>query len=239
MNLFREKDIIGEVKDFDSVSRRVKVAFARFGNVDSDGDVIMRGAFTKSINERGPESQTNRKIKFLRYHDFEHEIGKMESLEETNDFLVGVAKLGRATKGNDAFLDYEDGIITEHSIGFNIIPDKTVVRADGIREIKEVILWEGSAVTFGANSETPVFSVGKGNTQEYLDRLNTRMQGCIKALKNGQGTDDRLMQIEMNLMVIQSKYNDIINSLKEDKPKALEIEKPNEPKINYSISNFI
>jgi len=211
-NLFKTtKSLPFEIKDLDTVGRRVKIALSAFNNVDSDNDVILKGAFSKSILERGPDSTSNRKIKFLRYHDFEHEIGVFKSLEESHDHLIAWADLGRSAKGEAAFLDYQDGIITEHSIGFQTIQDKIYLREDGIREIKEVVLWEGSAVTFGANSDTPVFSVSKGNKTEYLDKLNAKMTTLISALKNGKGTDERLIQIEMDLMVIQSKYNSLIN----------------------------
>jgi hypothetical protein len=126
-------------------------------------------------------------------------------------------------------LDYEDGVILEHSIGFNVVQDKTFIREDGVRELRELFLWEGSAVTFGANSQTPVFNVGKGNRTEYLDKLNQKMNGLINALKNGKGTDERLFQIEMDLRVIQSKYNSLITlesgiiaPLEQDEPDQVE-----------------
>jgi hypothetical protein len=229
MNLFQTKNIGFEIKDIDTAGRRVKLALAKFNNVDSDGDIIIKGAFAKSIQERGPNSSSNRKIKFLRYHDFEHQIGMFKQLEETNDHLLAYADLGRSTKGNDAFLDYQDGIITEHSIGFQTINDKIELRGDGTQILKEVILWEGSAVTFGANSETPLFTVSKGNSIEYLDKLNAKMNGLTNALKNGKGTDERLEEIEMNLRVCQTKYNDVINSLKTKEPKIITQEvKPND-----------
>jgi len=233
--LFQTKSIELSVKDIDTAGRRVKVALSAFGNVDSDGDVITRGAFAKSIKERGHESQSNRKIKFLRYHDFEHEIGVWRSLEETHEYLVGIGDLGRSTKGNDAFLDYQDGIITEHSIGFISIPDKIKVREDGLTELNEVFLMEGSAVTFGANSETPVFSVsGKDQySEEYLDKINKKMNGLINALKNGKGTDERLMTIESQLKVIQSKYNSLIKF----EPKAVDPASLGTNEPNESINN--
>ena len=230
--LFKTKSIELSVKDIDTSGRRVQVALSKFGNVDSDGEVITRGAFAKSIKARGAESQTNRKIKFLRYHDFEHEIGIWKSMEETHEHLIGIGDLGRSTKGNDAFLDYQDGIITEHSIGFISVPDKINVLESGIVELNEVFLMEGSAVTFGANSETPVFNVsGKDQyCQDYLDKLNSKMYGLLNALKNGHGTDERLESIENQLRVIQSKYNSLIkfepvkdetNPLDKDEPKPI------------------
>ena len=95
MNLFQTKDIELSVKDIDTAGRRVKIMLSKFNNVDSDGDIIAKGAFAKSIQERGAESQSNRKIKFLRYHDFEHQIGVFTKLEETADGLIAYGDLGR------------------------------------------------------------------------------------------------------------------------------------------------
>ena len=228
MNLFQTKNIELSVKDVDTAGRRVKLMLSKFNNIDSDGDVIVKGAFAKSILERGPESTSNRKIKYLRYHDFEHPVGVFKQLEEAADGLIAYGDLGRSTKGNDAFLDYQDGIITEHSIGFQTINDKIEVREDGIQILKELILWEGSAVTFGANAETPMMSVSKGNSVEYLEKLNKKMYGLTNALKNGKGTDERLEVIEMNLRVCQTEYNDVIKSLMLKEPTKVTPEvKPN------------
>ena len=96
--MFQTKNISLEIKDIDTAGR-VQVALSKFGNVDSDGDVITRGAFSKSIQERGHESQSNRKIKFLRYHDFEHEIGVWKSLEESAELFVRSWRVGPINKG--------------------------------------------------------------------------------------------------------------------------------------------
>lgn len=215
-----------DVKDIDTAGRRVKIALSAFDNVDSDRDVIRKGAFAKSIRERGPESSSNRKIAFLRYHDWEHQIGKFITLEETDYHLVGIGEMGRSTKGEDAFLDYQDGIIKEHSIGFNYVQDKMQLIGEGDQaywEIKEVVLWEGSAVTFGANSLTPTFDVSKGNHKEILLKINEKMNTFVSALKNGKGTDERLYSIEMGLKVCQEQYNSLI----ELQPKS--ITEGNEP----------
>lgn len=221
---YETKHLSFEVKDVDAQTRRVKIALASFNNVDSDRDVIRKGAFAKSILERGPESASNRKIAHLRYHDWEHPIGKFISLEETDNHLVAVSQMGNSTKGNDAFLDYQDGIIMEHSIGFQYLPDKMQLNGEGDTaywDIKEVILWEGSAVTFGANSLTPTLDVSKGNKKELLDLINKEMNAYIKALKEGKGTDERLYSIEMGLKVCQEKYNEIINFVPvEKKPET-------------------
>ena len=110
-----------KVTDLDEGSRQVKGYFGAFDNLDSDRDVIRNGAFAKSIKESGPKSSGNRKIAHLRNHDWEHQIGRPTELFEDSKGLGFVSILGRSTKGNDAFLDYQDGILNEHSIGrFNL-----------------------------------------------------------------------------------------------------------------------
>lgn len=235
MREFKTKNISFKVEDLDDKNRTVKVALSKFGNVDSDGDIMAKGAFKKTIQERGVNSTSNRKIKFLRYHDWEHEIGVWKELYETDEYLIGVGELGRSTKGNDAFLDYQDGIITEHSIGFSLVNDKYENTEEGFL-IKEVILWEGSAVTFGANEETPVMGVSKSFDADYIQRLNKKYLSLVDAIKSGKGSDERLEQIEMNLKVCQHNYNSIINSLKES-AKATQDEKPNE--VNEFLKQMI
>lgn len=228
-----------EVKDVDPKTRRVKVALSAYDNIDSDGDIIRRGAFAKSILERGPDSTSNRKIAFLRHHDWEQPIGVWKQLEETNDHLVGIGELGRSTKGNDALLDYQDGIIREHSIGFNYIPDKmTPIEREGnnYMEVKEVVLWEGSAVTFGANSSTMTLDVSKGFSKEALEKINKEMACLISAIKSG-GTDDRLYSLEMRLKMVKDKYNEII-SLIESASKATDADEPKGANQANDLINF-
>lgn len=200
-----------EVKDLDIPNRQVAVYLAHFDNMDSDNDIIKRGAFAKSILERGPESMSNRKIQYLRHHDWEHQIGKFVELSEDNTGLYAVGQLGRSTQGEDALKDYEDGIIREHSIGFQYLSDKmrwiddVNLEAQGYWEINEVKLFEGSAVTFGANPETYVVSVPKGEEKtSIIEKITKELDVCIKALANGKGTDERLHNLEMKVKYLNS-----------------------------------
>lgn len=198
------KTISVKITDLDEGSRKVKGYFASFDTFDSDKDVIRKGAFTKSIQERGVSADGNRKIAHLRNHDWDQQIGKLDELFEDNKGLVFVSTLGRSTKGNDAFLDYQDGILREHSIGFNYIKDRidfiedSSFHDDGHFDVTEVKLWEGSAVTFGANSLTPVVDVAKGLPDQNLTlkRIKELTNVLSGALKNGRGTDERLENIE-------------------------------------------
>ena len=59
------KSLGGEVEVNDRV---VSGYLASFGTKDSDSDIILKGAFTKSLNERGVGSTTARKIAYLYQH---------------------------------------------------------------------------------------------------------------------------------------------------------------------------
>jgi HK97 family phage prohead protease len=199
------------IKDLDIEKREVAIYLSAFDTIDSDMDVIKKGAFKKSIKERGVNSKSNRKIAFLRYHDWEHQIGKFLTLEEDDKGLFAVAQLGTSSKGEDAFRDYDEGIIKEHSIGFQYVEDKIKFIEDkdmesgGFFEVKEVKLWEGSAVTFGANENTNVVDVIKAaDKPDYALKIFKEIEILQKSLANGQGTDERLYGIEMKLKYLQS-----------------------------------
>ena len=210
INSYSTKSQNLEIKDLNEGSREVAMYLARFDNMDSDNDIIRRGAFKKSIQERGPGSATNRKIAFLRHHNWEKQIGKFNRLEEDSNGLFAVGKLGNSTDGNDAFNDYRDGIILEHSIGFKYLVDKIKVIGEdnnglNIYEVSEVALFEGSAVTFGANGETNVVEVAKSEgRKETVNKIASDIDTIIKAITNGQGTDERQYNLEMRLKYLNT-----------------------------------
>lgn len=215
------------IKDLDNGKREVAIYLSTFDALDSDNDIIKKGAFKKSITDRGPGSESNRKIAFLRFHDWTKPIGTFKSLEEDDKGLFAVGKLGNSTIGEDAFNDYKDGIIKEHSIGFQYIKDKTQYVEDknidggGYTEVKEVKLWEGSAVTFGANEFTNVVEVKGELRKDKADELFNEITTIQKALKEGKGTDERLESLEMRLKYLTS----TITLLAKTEPEPIHLEK--------------
>lgn len=229
-NHYKIKSQSLEVKDVDTSSRKVSFYLSHFGNVDSDNDLLVKGCFKKSLQERGVDSSSNRKIAYLRYHNWEMPIGKFVELQEDDFGLYAVGELGNSTLGNDALLDYQDGIIREHSIGFRYIQDKIKwiedlsVESKGYYMVSEVALWEGSAVTFGANEMTPVLEVAKSEDKDdFFKKINDEINTICKSLVNGKGTDERLYSLEMRMKYLTSQLTEIAQ-LNIDNPKAIVIE---------------
>ena len=235
INEYSTKSAENVVKDLDLAKREVAIYLSKFDQIDSDNDLISRGAFEKSIKERGTLSSSNRKIAFLRHHDWQHQIGKFTRIEEDENGLFAVGKLGTSTKGEDALRDYDEGIITEHSIGFQYIADKiewiedTTKENDGYFLIKEVKLFEGSAVTFGANEHTNVLSVAKGLKKlDIIKDITKQINVITKAIINGRGTDNRLFDLEMKLKYLNSRLVDFaimdpVKNAKDDTVKQIDI----------------
>jgi len=190
-----------EVKDNEG-KRIVKGYFASFDNVDAHNEVFTKGAFAKSIKERGVNSESNRKIMHLAFHDMNRPIGNLKLLEEHSEGLYFESELGTHTDGEDALRMYKEGIIKEHSVGFMYVGDKMRELENGAWELNEVKLFEGSMVGLGANSETPNLSVVKSLEQKekMLEELANEREQLLKIVAKGGDL------IELQLRKVMYKY---------------------------------
>jgi HK97 family phage prohead protease len=190
-----------ELRDVDTEKRSVAGYFAVFGNVDLDGDVIERGAFTKSIRERGPEGK--QLIKYLLDHDKTKTIGKITKLSEDDKGLYFEAKIGTHTLGDDFIEMLKSEIINQASIGFKTVKEQydQVMKAN---RIKEVMLYEGSSVQFlGANPEAGnTWFKSMDDALEYLAKME-------KFIHSSSATDETLKKLEIQLESLLSKMKPV------------------------------
>ena len=224
MNGILELKNNGSVKDVDVSNRKVTGYLSAFDNVDHDNDIIVKGAFQKSIKERFNN------IFFLYQHNWEKPLGKFTSLVEDEKGLYFEAEIVQTSYGIDQLKLYESGLVKEHSIGFQTI--KSDRESGGLRTIKEVKLYEGSAVTLGANSNTPF--LGFKSELKQTNDLITKITGLIR---NGDLTDDTFIQLELALKQLQSQSyelgkNQTQNTQEDLEPSADTQEKNFEPLIN-------
>lgn len=221
MEKIYKKGFGGKVKDVGG--RTVTGYFSTFDFKDSDGDIIIPGAFTKSIQERGINGKN--RIFHLWQHWTSDILGKPKILKEDASGLYFETELANTALGNDVLQLYMDGIINEHSIGFQIVKSEQDHASD-TQLIKEVKLWEGSTVTWGANENTPATGV-KGTKPEEVEEIIKRIN---KAFDSGKYTDDtfELLQIELNTLA------DLVKTLKEP-PLALD---PEPLKLDDVLSEF-
>ena len=193
-NFYNKKAVSGAPVDMADDSRTIVVYYSAFGNVDSDGDIIMPGAFTKSIKENGPKAKN--RIWHLFNHSTEKPVSKPFDLVEDNFGLKSYVKMPNTTLGRDTYELYKDGHITEHSIGFQTVKSQQKQMGN---EITEIRLFEGSSVLWGANSNTPTVMV----KSEIKATLIDEMTKTIKSLRNGIYTDETFGLLELKLKQLQ------------------------------------
>jgi len=186
-----------EIKDIDVKNRIVQAYYFNSQTIDSDGDIISPDAYTKSIAERGPKSSLPR-IKHL----FNHWEGAGVVQELGGDETGGwfISKLGRHSVGRDTLLMYEDGLITEHSHGFETIDSSPeVINTKEVRRIKEGVLWEVTSLDkWGANMNTPVMK-----SLEDRNYWTKRIDTLLKAFNSGTYTDETFELLEIQLIQIK------------------------------------
>lgn len=207
--MYQLKHIQAELKDLDLKQGIITAIWSRPDVVDSDGDYFTRSAWDKSIMERGPKG-SNRIMK-LWQHNPTMPLGKPMELYTDDAGLVAVTKIVDTTYGQDALKLYRDGVINEHSVGFQTIKSNYDEnrKATAITEAK---LWEGSAVTWGANEFTPVIS-GKGIDKiKALDYYNT----LCKAFYTGDYTDDTFKILEAQKKHFEQLFSTSLESKEPD-----------------------
>lgn len=194
------------LKDVDASQGIVCGYFSSFGELDSYREIVEPGAFARSIREWGP-SGTHRqgRIKHLWQHVVLEPIGVPQVLREDDFGLYFETRISKTRRGRDALVLYEDGVIDEHSIGFEILPGSTRHDKDeNITYLTEVRLWEGSSVTWGANMETPTVDVR--SSSQCLDRLSCRMQAMEKVLRHRDISDETGYDLEIMLRQCQADF---------------------------------
>lgn len=150
---------------------------AVFNNRDLGGDVILPGAFTKTLKDK------KGKVPFMDNHDSwsgtSKRLGITYLAEDSKGLVIEKGKLILNKKeGMDAWEDMKfyqaEDMPLGISIGYDAI-NPTVVWEDGkrTRDLKEVALWENSLVTFPMNPKARVRNVKSfgNNFRQILDDI--------------------------------------------------------------------
>lgn len=140
-----------EIKALDEAGC-IEGLLAGFGNVDRGGDMLLAGAFTKTLATR------TQPLPMLLHHDQKRPIGVWREWEEKTDGLYVKGRLTLATRdAQEARALANDGALTGLSIGYKAINaqrDRT-----GVRTIAQADLHEGSLVAVPMNDKTRVTAI--------------------------------------------------------------------------------
>jgi HK97 family phage prohead protease len=130
-----------------------------YGNVDQGNDLVVKGAYTKTLQERG------NRVPMLWQHKTDMPIGEL-TLEDRPEGLYARGQLLMdLPEARKAYLLVKAGIVKGLSIGYETIKDTV---QNGVRHLKEIRLHEGSLVTFPMNEQALISSI-KSVAQEHED----------------------------------------------------------------------
>ena len=220
MNFIYKAAPLGELSDYDEKNSIVKGYGSYFDNKDADDDVIMRGAYQKTIKENGE------RVKYLYQHNMMQPIGKMNELYEDEKGLVFVAEVPKTQLGKDVIELMKAGVITENSVG--ILPIQKEDRGD-YRELKEVKLFEISAVTLAANDQAKIMDV-KGYI--IIDDIYKRYDNLCKLIRKGNISDEMGYAIEGEIYKLKSLFIDATQPV-------IETTEPVEQKSEFDVYKYL
>jgi uncharacterized protein len=138
-----------EVKEVSEAGAFAGLA-STYGNTDLGGDVVLPGAFTRTLQERGL------KRTLLWAHQTQEPIG-VASLSDGQDGLSVTGKLTMAVqRAKEVYALLKDGAVGGLSIGFHSARD---AMKDGVRQLADLDLYEVSLVAIPMNPRAQVTAV--------------------------------------------------------------------------------
>lgn len=208
------KSQAAHVKSVGSDEGTFEAIVAVFNNVDSYGDVILKGAFADTLEEWGGSGYP---IPVVWSHDkddpFSH-IGHVTEAKETDTGLLVKGALDLENpKAAQVHRLLKGGRVKEFSFAFSYTPeDVNPAKRDGVevRELKRLKLYEVGPTLVGANPATELLSVkSAGESEAKEDTLE-------KARSDAAAVLDRLDEVMSEASKIAERINGMIGDDESD-----------------------
>lgn len=172
----------GELVD----DRRIKGYLAVWGVKDDRGTVFVKGCCSKSLQERGPNSNAKNKIPFLYYHKPDEPLCIFDVLKEDDYGLYFEAVPDEIPTGDRVVTQVRSGTLNQFSWGFHYIWDKMEYKEnqDAVY-CYEIDLQEGSVLTFASNTETYAIRSAE-QAETAIIELQEQTEDFIKTIPKRQ-----------------------------------------------------
>lgn len=187
------------------------------------GEKFIKGCFAKSIQERGPGSNSNYEIKFFNQHNQSDPLSLFETIKEDEIGLYFRTRpLDDVASADRVLKQLRSGTLNNFSNGFNYIWDKVEWDdEDNSLVVIEARLFEISVVSIPSDMETYAL-----RSAEDLEDLADDTEEFIKSLP-------RKSQLEARQLF--ARHKPLINNEPfEQRNKTLETNEPAESGIDYN-----
>lgn len=201
-----------------------------FGNLDEVGDVVVAGAFKKTIADRLPR----RLIKFLYNHFLL--VGSVVEASEDSYGLLTVNKVSEVPEGQKVLQLTAEEHLTHMSFGYDVkrreIVEPESPGASYLRRLLELKWYEASAVDFPANELASILSV-KELSEQLRQAADAVPQLSAMLAKKGFFKDSEIDLYKHLSGVVSKAIADSVKALSEGQPELVDADAattpPNEP----------
>lgn len=158
-----------------------------FGNVDSYGDKVMPGAFTKSLAKSFPNDGAGIPCYWShRMDDPEFILGKtVSAVEDEHGLKVRVSLDLDNPKAAAAYRALKAGAVNQMSFAYEVVDSHFVpeegAKFGGVIELRELNIFEVSVVQIGANTATSIDMVKSAMKND--DSISISTPGAIEQLE--------------------------------------------------------
>ena len=155
-----QKTLKLQIKSLDEAGKFSGLASV-YGNVDLGGDVVVQGAFQKTLADRGGE------VPILFVHDIRQPVGLGKLRDTAQGLSIEGALVLDVPKAREAYSLLKAKVLRGLSIGYDTI--KSDVQ-NGVRYLRELKLFEVSLVVMPMNERATITAV-KNNRPELAEQI--------------------------------------------------------------------
>jgi len=171
-NYQHKLQIIGGLKSDDS-ARTLEGWASRYGEVDAAGDIVMPGAFSKSLQKRNGDP-----IPSLWQHKRDMPIGTLDAQERPEGLWIKI-KFDNTMWADEAYKSAKAGSVKGLSIGYDALKtskDPLVKARNGApaTRLEEIELHEVSPVTFPCLDTARIVSVKSAFGDEWVTAMESK-----------------------------------------------------------------
>lgn len=162
-----------------------------FGNVDLGGDVVMPGAFKRSLAEH---KAAGTMPGMFWMHRPDQVAGAWQTMEEDSRGLYVKGELADTQLGNDLHTLLGMKAVRGMSIGYQTIDSEFT--ADGVRQLKQLDLWEVSLVSLAMNplAQVEAMKARLSPEGEYVPPEDETARVVREALAEGKKQFERSLR---------------------------------------------
>lgn len=212
----------------------IRAYYCIWGVPDDRNCVWEKGSWTRSINERGPNSNARNKIVVLAFHDQKDPIGLPSVLFEDEEGVYAEFTPDDVPSGKRIETQVRSGTINQFSFGFNYIWSEDAMYYNSTTEtihIREAVIYELSPVSIGSQGLTYAVRSADGTYKD--ETLSEEIEEFIKTVSKKD-------QLYLRSLFQRTSSLENINSLERERMALAQFreQKPAEIDFEYLINNI-